>query len=71
MLSAGGAILAGLMWYVGPWTLRMVPLMWPVVGLTLIAWGASGWHRWRNRTRLPITDVGIPAPSRMDERRAA
>jgi hypothetical protein len=38
-LSAGGFVLAGLMWWKGPWTMNMVPFMWYVVGLTMIAWG--------------------------------
>jgi hypothetical protein len=41
-LSAGGFVLAAIMWLVGPWTTNMVPLMWPVVGLTLIAWRVVG-----------------------------
>jgi hypothetical protein len=38
-LSAWGVVLAGLMWWKGPWTMRMVPLMWPVVGSALLTWG--------------------------------
>ena len=60
-LSAGGFVLAGLMWWKGPWTMNMVPFMWYVVGLTLIAWGVVAW-----RTR-PKVNAALPmeAPLRM------
>jgi hypothetical protein len=38
-LSAWGVVLAGIMWWKGPWAMRMVPLMWPVVGCALLTWG--------------------------------
>ena len=50
VLSIGGAVLSAIMWSVGPWTVRMVPMMWPVVGLTLIAWGVAAVRR-RNYER--------------------
>jgi len=34
-----GAILAAIMWWKGPFTTRMVPMMWPIVGAALLAWG--------------------------------
>lgn len=37
-LSVWGAVLAGIMWWKGPWVLRMVPLMWPVVGAAVLTW---------------------------------
>ena len=43
-LSAWGAVLGALMWWKGPWTLRMVPLLWPVVGCALLTWCAIGWR---------------------------
>lgn len=41
-LAGWGLVLAGLMWWRGPWTARMVPLLWPVVGLALLTWGVVG-----------------------------
>lgn len=38
VLSLGGVVLAGLAAWVGPWSLRMVPGYWYVVGGTLVAW---------------------------------
>jgi hypothetical protein len=40
------------MWTVGPWTLRLVPLLWPVVGAALASWAAlacwrASWERQR------------------------
>jgi hypothetical protein len=48
-LSVWGAVLAGVMWWVGPWTLRMVPLLWQVVGCALVTWGIVAWRTWRTR----------------------
>jgi hypothetical protein len=44
-LSIWGAVLGATMWWTGPWTLRMVPLMWPVVGCGLLTWGWVAWSR--------------------------
>jgi hypothetical protein len=58
------------MWWKGPWTMRMIPLMWPVVGCALLTWGAVAYRRWRAGHR-----VGQGATPRDDqagvERRAA
>jgi len=48
-LSAGGFVLAAIMWFIGPWTTSMIPMMWPVVGLTLIAWNIA-YRRRRDRS---------------------
>jgi hypothetical protein len=40
VLTVGGFVLSAIMWAVGPWTTRMVPMMWPVVGITLLAWNS-------------------------------
>lgn len=37
-LSGCGAVLAWSMVAVGPWTLRMVPGLWPVVGVAVVGW---------------------------------
>ena len=39
-LSGWGAVLAAVMWWSGPWPLRMVPLMWPVVVAAVASWAA-------------------------------
>lgn len=46
-LSAWGGVLAGVMWWNGPWVLRMVPMMWPIVGCALLTWGGVACRRWR------------------------
>jgi hypothetical protein len=48
-LSAWGAVLGAIMWWTGPWTPRMVPLMWPVTGCALLTWGMAAWSRQRGR----------------------
>ena len=70
-LCGWGAVLAGLMWWKGPWTLRMVPLMWPVVGAALLTWGVVVWRRWTLTATMggPITEPA-DEPARV-ERRAA
>ncbi|MBM3980034.1 MAG: hypothetical protein FJ304_07080 [Planctomycetes bacterium] len=42
-LAAWGAVLGALMWSVGPWSLRAVPLLPYVVGAGLLSWGAVAW----------------------------
>ncbi len=44
VLSAWGVVLGALMWWQGPWTLRVTPLLWPVVGAALLSWLAL-WYR--------------------------
>lgn len=70
VLALGGAVLAGLMWWKGPWTMRMVPLMWPVVGLTLIAWGIVGWRN-RYRRLEPLAACGFATGVSIAKPRAA
>ncbi len=53
VLSAWGCGLAGIMWWKGPWVVRMVPLMWPVVGAALLSWGVVAWQRTRTAVRAP------------------
>jgi hypothetical protein len=50
LLSAGGSVLGAVMAWYGPWIKHMVPGMWPVVGLTLLAWGG---YAVRIRLRRP------------------
>ncbi|MDB5310541.1 MAG: hypothetical protein JWO38_4743 [Gemmataceae bacterium] len=72
-LAAWGAVLAGLMWWKGPWTMRMVPLMWPVVGCALLTWGGIAYRRGTMRTR-PAAAEPEPGPAvepaRVDRRAA-
>jgi hypothetical protein len=48
-LGAWGAVLGMIMWTVGPWTLRMVPLVWPVSGAAVVSWGTLAWYRHRQK----------------------
>ena len=54
VLAVGGAVLASLMWWKGPWTMRMVPFLWPIVGVTLIAWGVVAASRRRTPSQTQI-----------------
>jgi len=65
-LAAGGAVLASFMWWTGPWTTRMIPFMWYVVGLTLIAWGIVA-----RRTRPRAEELNILPFEAQKRRRAA
>jgi hypothetical protein len=47
ILSAWGLIMAGLMWWKGPWMPRMVPLFWPLQAAALVSW--LGYRVWRRR----------------------
>ena len=38
-LVGGGFVLGCLMWWKGPWTMRMIPLMWPIFATTLVTCG--------------------------------
>jgi hypothetical protein len=70
VLSVWGAVLGGIMWWIGPWTQRMVPLMWPVVGGALLTWGAIEWSR-RRRQALGEGTLPVDAVERQEQRRAA
>ncbi len=50
LLSSAGGVLAAIGWWRGPWTLRMLPLYWPIVTSALIGWLALR----RRRDRQPI-----------------
>ena len=58
VLGAWGAVLGPIMWMVGPWTLRMVPLVWPLAGGAVVSWAALAWWRRRNER------LAVPAPAR-------
>ena len=38
VLSAWGAVLGVFMWRAGPWTVHMIPFLWPVQGAALASW---------------------------------
>ncbi len=38
ILSAWGVVMAGLMWWKGPWMKRMVPFFWPLQAAALLTW---------------------------------
>ena len=69
-LSAWGAVLGGIMWWIGPWTQRMVPMMWPVVGCALLTWGAVAYSR-RRRQALGEGVQPLDEEERRSHRRAA
>lgn len=60
VLSAAGAALAASMWWVGPWHLRMVPLLWPINAAALLALAALAWPR-RDRARALAPAAATPA----------
>ena len=53
-LAGWGAVLGGLMAWVGPWTPDVVPLLWPVVGAALLTWAGIEARRWRPRAALAV-----------------
>lgn len=50
VLSGWGILVAGLMWWKGPWMKRMVPLFWPLQAAALLSWIAC-WVRRRREER--------------------
>ncbi len=69
-LSAWGSVLGAIMWWVGPWTQRMVPMMWPVVGCALMTWGAIA-HTRRRRALAEAQQPASPPEEWREKRRAA
>lgn len=47
VLSLWGAAMSPLMWWKGPWMLRMVPQYWVFVGGAAASWGVVRWLDWR------------------------
>jgi hypothetical protein len=47
LLSGWGALLAGMMWWYGPWMRHLVPGFWPLQAAALLSW--LGYARWRRR----------------------
>jgi len=60
VLGAWGTVLGLTMWQTGPWTTRMIPGLWPVVGCALVSWLALAIWRLRRR-RLVECLGGLPA----------
>lgn len=52
VLGAWGTVLGFTMWRIGPWTTRMIPGLWPVVGCALVSW--LGLVAWRAVRRSPV-----------------
>lgn len=50
LLSGWGALMAGLMWWYGPWMKHMVPAFWTLQGGALAMWAVLGY--WRRRRAL-------------------
>ncbi len=61
-LAAWGAVLGALMWWVGPWTMRAVPLLAPAVGGALVTWGVVA--RLTAAPRTPTEEAAAPEPVR-------
>jgi hypothetical protein len=67
VLSGWGAVLAAIMWSVGPWTRHMVPFFWPVQGAAFLS--LVGIWIWRRRSTQVIAVGGID--QLLDQGRAA
>ncbi|HJZ57069.1 MAG TPA: hypothetical protein VKE74_19015 [Gemmataceae bacterium] len=65
-LAVWGAVLAVVMWWKGPWVLRMVPMMWPIVGAAVLTWGMVVHRRWRSARWVQVNVESV-----RPERRAA
>jgi hypothetical protein len=46
VLGIWGVVLGLIMWTIGPWTVRMIPGLWPVVGAALASWLGLAIWRW-------------------------
>jgi hypothetical protein len=57
ILSGWGSVLAGLMWWQGPWMKHMVPLYWPIQGAALFILAVCGTWRWRHQGWSAETEV--------------
>jgi hypothetical protein len=58
ILSGWGALLAGLMWWTGPWTQRLVPFYWPIALAALASWWR--WSNWRGRAEPGVGNQPLP-----------
>lgn len=58
VLCAGGGLLGCIMWFGGPWTPRMVPLLWPISLTTCATWLVVH-HRLRRRQQ-PRSSLATP-----------
>lgn len=56
LLSAGGTVISALMWYKGPWMLRMVPGYWFITGASLLGFGIIV----ARRRRLQVLSGNLP-----------
>jgi hypothetical protein len=50
-LSFWGTLFGAIMWTVGPWSLKMIPLLWPTVGCALVSWGICRYRLSRTEER--------------------
>jgi hypothetical protein len=60
-LAGWGAVLAVPMAAVGPFTARMAPFYWPVLGLALATWGVVAWRQFRRPAEPRPTPATVPA----------
>lgn len=61
VLSGWGALVAGLMWWKGPWMPRMVPFFWPLQAAALLSWTLC-WAMRRRRRELASVPPTRPPP---------
>ena len=59
LLAGFGFVLAAVMWWKGPWTGRMIPMMWPIVGLALISWGVMAWRQKREPNASRVSGLHL------------
>jgi len=61
ILTAWGCVMAALMWWRGPWAMKMVPMYWAIVVGALIHWGIA----WRARHLMGRRAPNMPQSPRM------
>jgi hypothetical protein len=62
ILTAGGLVLAAIMWHIGPWSCQLPPGLWFVVCGTVAS--CLSWRIWHWRQRRPVGQRTTPVPLR-------
>ncbi len=57
ILSGWGGVMAGLMWWLGPWMKHMIPLYWPLQGAAVVSLAICWSWRRRHQDRSAETEV--------------
>jgi hypothetical protein len=68
--ASWGAAMGMVMWYGGPWIVKMVPMYWPIQVSGLITWGATRYYLHRQSTKITHLDT-VPIPQSRSSRRVA